>query len=73
MADMNEDAHKHDAESDDAERIIRRFVPKLASKIRQEVEAKMASFGRPLTATEVEECAISVGKQLVLRLFNEQD
>ena len=72
MAHMNEDAPNRDTESDDAERIIRRFVPKLASKMRQAVEEKMAVLGRPLTASEVEECAISVGKRLVLRLFDEQ-
>jgi hypothetical protein len=73
MPHMNEDAHSDEAESDDAERIIRRFVPKLATKMRQAVEEKMASLGRPLTASEVEECAIIVGKRLVLRLFDEQD
>lgn len=55
--------------SGEAERIIRRFVPKLATEIRKAVEDRTAELGRPLTPAEVEECAANVGAQLVLRLF----
>jgi hypothetical protein len=68
---MDKKVEHSESQSADAERLIRRFVPKLASDIRKAVEEKMAELDRPLSPQEVEECATTVGAQLVLRLFGE--
>ena len=69
----NQSSQAGESSPADAERIIRRFVPKLAADIRQTVEARMNELGRPLSPAEVEECAASVGAALIKRLFGDSD